>query len=72
MAVQLIVIYVTAKIIAELDARANALGLKMYIICRAVGIAPSTWTRWKKGAEARINSVAALDAELSRLEKIAS
>lgn len=56
------------KILDALDARAKATGVRMYEICEAVGLAPSTWYRWQKGSEARINTVAALAKEIERRE----
>lgn len=49
--------------IAEIEARP---GVNAYNICRKAGISPSTWSRWKRGAqpliEPWVRALAAADA----------
>lgn len=55
--------------IAEMEASAKALGVPMYEICERAGIAPSTYYRWKQGADARLSKLNALADEIAKAGK---
>lgn len=57
-----------ATIIASLESRASALGVPLYKICEAAGIAASTYYRWKDGTPASLAKTAAIQAVLTRME----
>lgn len=55
--------------IAEIEARADAVGKRMHILCTEAGLAPSTYFRWKNGAEPKRGKLAALRDRLGVLER---
>lgn len=61
-------------IIADLEARAAALGLPISEVCRKAGLHPTTFSRWKRSDKntdpigATIKSLNALDEVLRRAE----
>jgi len=56
------------KIIASLEARAAILGIPMYKVCEAAGVAPSTYYRWKAGGSASSTKLVALSKTLTFME----
>jgi len=56
------------KIIASLEARAATLGIPMYKVCEAAGVAPSTYYRWKAGGPASSTKLVALSETLEKME----
>lgn len=64
-------------IIAELEARAKAVGLRMSEVCRRANVHPTTFSRWKlsdKNADpigATIKSLSAIDEVLKTAEDVA-
>jgi transposase-like protein len=61
-------------IIAELEARAKAVGLSMSEVCRRANVHPTTFSRWKLSARnsdpigATVRSLSLLDEVLSSAE----
>ena len=61
-------------VIAELEARAKALGRSMLYICEQAGVHQTTFSRWKQSEQnavpmdAKIGSIAKIDEVLRRLE----
>lgn len=62
-------------IIAELETRADAVGLAMAEVCRRAKVHPTTFSRWKKSelnptpTGATLVSLAKIDAVLASAEK---
>jgi len=55
------------QIIADIEARADALGLPMYEVCQRAGIHPTTFSRWKR-SEKNPAPIGATIASLHKLE----
>ena len=59
-------------IAADLEARADKVGVPIYTVCEQAGIAPSTFYRWRNGkGGGTIAKLNAVQRELSRLEALA-
>lgn len=53
--------------VIEVEQRARAAGLTMASVLEAVGVAPATWWRWRKGGvEPRVGTLRKVSHELSR------
>jgi len=52
----------------EIEARAKALGLSTPALCKAAGIAPSTFNRWRNGKTDPLKPFRQLVATLEKLE----
>lgn len=59
-----------AQTIAELESRANRVGIPLYKLAVQAGIAPSTFYRWKTGSKAGFGNVLAVQQHLDSIEKI--
>ena len=57
-----------AEFIADIEGRAAALGVPVYMVCRAADVAPSTFYRWKDGVGANLATIERVRDELARLE----
>lgn len=55
-------------IVYDIERRARAKGLKMKALCALAGISPSTPSRWKAGADAKLATIKLLTDELDKLE----
>lgn len=53
--------------VIEVEQRAREAGLTMASVLEAVGVAPATWWRWRKGGvEPRVGTLRKVSHELSR------
>lgn len=55
-------------IVYDIERRARAQGLRMKALCNLAGISPSTPSRWKSGADAKLATIKLLTDELEKLE----
>lgn len=64
-------------IVAEIEARAKAIGLPMSDVCQKAGVHPTTFSRWKLSERnpepigATMKSLAAIDRALTEAEQTA-
>lgn len=56
-------------IAAQLEARANSVGVPIYSVCERAGIAPSTFYRWREGGPYTSTKVSAISSMLDTLEQ---
>jgi DNA-binding XRE family transcriptional regulator len=58
------------EIIDDLESSARLAGFKMPAVCKEAGVAPTTYTRWKKRkVEPKLSTANKLTAALERLKR---